>query len=147
MFDDLALYNECFIVLKAEKYVVVNQLGLQKWLDGAGRLSKLRSCSVDKAINFLNSKRACNNEIAVCLYDSVFVHIKQSVPDFVKRFIFQTNATEVVSVISAVKPWDVTKFFTHLCLSLGSYETEYDLFRSGSILIRCTPKKPRRLPN
>ena len=32
-----------------------------------------------------------------------------------------------------MKPWDRSKFLTHLCLSLGKYDTEFDLFTSGSI--------------
>ena len=48
-------------------------------------------------------------------------------------FVEYTDAQQVVSVVSLVKPWDRTKFMRHLCLSLGTYVTEVDLFTNGSI--------------
>jgi hypothetical protein len=50
-----------------------------------------------------------------------------------KRFVKETTATQIVAVISFVKPWDRPKFMTHLCLSQGRYTTELDAFASGSM--------------
>jgi len=67
------------------------------------------------------------------LLHEIFLPIEQGVVDLVKLFVHFINTREVVSVISSVKPWDRSKFINHLCLSLGKYDTEFDVFRSGSI--------------
>ena len=54
-------------------------------------------------------------------------------PGFRDRFVQVTDAHQMVSVISLVKPWDRTKFITHLLLSLGKYDTETDVFCRGSL--------------
>lgn len=50
-----------------------------------------------------------------------------------KLFVDCSTYTQTVAVISLVKPWDVTKFLTHVCLSLGRYQTEIDLFNTGNM--------------
>jgi len=67
------------------------------------------------------------------MLSKVFLVIQTGDAEFTKRFVHHTSARTVVAVISTLKPWDHTKFLTHLCLSLGSYSIEMELFYSGNI--------------
>ena len=104
----------------------------QPFEDGAGRLVKIYSCSVSQCISFLETKP--ESFAAIELLQRIFLPIQSgNSPDLVKIFVQATTARVIVSVISFVKPWDRTKFLTHLCLSLGRYQTEMDLFCCGNI--------------
>lgn len=100
------------------------------WLPNS-RLVKLRSCSILKAVAFLTHKSSNGDAVASTLLQSVFVPSQLGLLDSLKLFVHNMDTTEVVSVISSVKPWDRNKFITHLCLSIGRYK--FDLFKSGSI--------------
>jgi hypothetical protein len=67
------------------------------------------------------------------MLQTAFIPIEEGCKDFVKLFVQNMSTSVVTSVISSVKPWDRSKFVTHLCLSLGRYDSEFNLFRSGSI--------------
>ena len=82
---------------------------------------------------FLNCKSAEGNEISNILLKEIFLPIEHGSVELIELFVHSMNTREVVSVISAVKPWDRSKFLTHLCVSFGKYDTEFDLFTSGSI--------------
>ena len=96
---------------------------------------KLRSCSIDKALAFVKRKAHEGNDIALEMLRCVFGPIAGDgeVLGFRGRFVKEVGTREVVSVVSFAKPWDRTKFLAHLCMSLGKYETETDLFCYGSI--------------
>ena len=128
IFNNLQLYCECFVVIGTQKPTFEAELASQMWLDGLSRVVKIRSCSVDKAITFLVGK--ASDQRAVDLLEDVFGPIEAGDESFLRRFVKPVDAAcrECVAVISFVKPWDKTKFLTHLCLSLGNYETEVDLF-------------------
>jgi hypothetical protein len=104
------------------------ELADQMWFDGLSRLVKIRSCSVDKAVTFLTSACCNGEERARDLVCEVFAPILQGEDGFLRRFVKPVECSDVVAAISFVKPWDKTKFLTHLCLSMGSYDTEADLF-------------------
>jgi hypothetical protein len=134
MFDDLQVYCECFVVSGTDNCVfdrdsVANQL----WFDGLSRRILLRSCSVGKAVEFLTKKSLAGGVSAGVMLTSVFQPILNGEDGFRERFVKVTTAKEMVSVISIIKPWDSTKFVTHLCLSLGHYGTETDLFSEGNM--------------
>jgi len=93
----------------------------------------LRSCSIHKAVVFLTHKYQSGDARAQLLLASVFEPICANEHGFHELFVKHTNAQQVVSVISLVKPWDRTKFLSHLCLSLGKYVTEVDLFTNSSL--------------
>ena len=132
VFDDLQFYNECFVALKCRHSRLSADVAAQPFEDGAGRLVKIYSCSVSQCISFLETKP--ESFAAIELLQRIFLPIQSgNSPDLVKIFVQATTARVIVSVISFVKPWDRTKFLTHLCLSLGRYQTEMDLFCCGNI--------------
>ena len=102
---------------------------------------KIYSCSINKCIDFLRHKFESGNEVAEKLLQQIFLPLADGSSNL--HDIFLKTVTAIVSVISFAKPWDRTTFLTHLCLSLGRYQTEIDLFCSGdqtSILqYRITP--------
>ena len=69
------------------------------------------------------------------MLDSVFHPIVGGHVGAAELFVKNVVAQQVVSVISLVKPWDRTKFLSHLCLSLGQYTTEVDLFLNSSLRV------------
>ena len=127
-FNDLQLYSECFIVVGRRECQFNSQLYAQRWFDGISRLVKLRACSVNKAISYTQERMNVGDTRATEMWEQVFHGIAVGNIDLVQRFVQPTQSTEVVSVISLVRPWDRCKFMTHICLSLGKYETEVNLF-------------------
>ena len=133
-FDDLQLYWECFVVVKSDKFVVMTDLASQRWYDGVSRLVQLRSCSIDKALGFVKRKAHQGNVAALQMLRCIFGPIAAGGDLSLRaRFVKEVGTREVVSVVSFAKPWDRTKFLAHLCMSLGKYETETDVFCNGSI--------------
>jgi hypothetical protein len=133
MFDDLQLYCECFVADGTQECDFEVDVGKQLWLDGLSRRILLRSCSVRKAVDFVTSKAESGDIRAAEMLEAVFDPIGRGDPDFVQRFVQETDAQQVVSVISLVKPFDRTKFLSHLCMSLGRYRSEVDLFCNGAM--------------
>ena len=133
IFDDLQQYNECFIPVSTRKITISENIAAYPWMDGGGRIIKLRSCSIAKCISHLECKLETGSLIAGQLLREVFWPIQNGSTTLEEIFVESTIAREVVSVISLVKPWETTHFMTHLCLSLGKYETEMDLFCKGDI--------------
>jgi len=132
-FDNLQLYCECFVVVGTQDCHFESEVADQLWFDGLSRRVLLRSCSVEKAVDFVRMKVRLQNSDAAEMLSSVFVPIVKGLDGFCERFIQLSSARQMVSVISLVKPWDRTKFVGHLCLSLGRYTCEADLFCSGSV--------------
>ena len=134
-FDSLQVYCECFVVVKTQPTVISIDVINQSWFDGASRLVKLRSCSLAKAVAYAERKASAGNDAAAEMLRCVFRPLVDGSDDGTLRlrFVQETGVREVVSVISFVKPWDRTKFLAHLCMSLGVYKTETDLFCNGSI--------------
>ena len=62
------------------------------------------------------------------MLDSVFKPIQDSEARSIAMFVHQNPNRDTVAVVSFVKPWDKAKFVTHLCLTLGKYATENDIF-------------------
>jgi len=133
VFDNLQLYCECFVVVGAQECSFESDIGIQPWFDGLSRRILLRSCSINKAVDYVKVKAKSLDRQAVELLVTILNPIVTKQPGFCERFVQLTDAEQVVAVVSLVKPWDRTKFITHLCLSLGHYRTEVDLFYSGSI--------------
>jgi PIF1-like helicase len=133
VFDDLQVFCECFVTAGTRRSFFTQELCDQSWFDGLSRLVLLRSCSLSKAISFLTNKSASGDTRAQCLLDCVFQPIARHEMGYEERFVQHTDAQQVVSVISLVKPWDRTKFLAHLCLSLGRYRTEIDLFTNSNL--------------
>lgn len=133
VFDDLQVYSECFVPIRIQGAGVSTDLAAKAWIDGAGRVVKVHSCSVQKCVSFLNRRMSSGNTICEQLLDEVFLPLSVGNAELEIIFVKHKKAREIVSVISAVKPWDRTKFLTHICLSLGHYETEMDIFCSVSI--------------
>jgi hypothetical protein len=120
-------------------------LGSQRWFDGLSRRVLLRSCSIQKAISFVSQKAEKGDAHALEMLQSVFRPIAMELPGYHERFVRKTDSRLVVSVIRLAKPWDVTKFLCHLCLSLGRYSTEVGLFSDGSL--KCAFVKAGLLPD
>jgi hypothetical protein len=135
VFNDLQLYNECFVTRRDRKqHRRPNvELAAEAWTDGSGYVVQIWSCSVDKCVNFLLANLVSGNAFVRQLLDDVFLPIQRGCAVLRKRFVRDTNASQIVAVVSTVKPWDKTKFMTHLCLSQGKYVTELDLFATGNI--------------
>jgi len=93
----------------------------------------LWSCAVESAMQFLTRKCRRGSKVAEELMEEIFVPISKGCPILTERLVKYTSATQIVSVCSLVKPWNASKFLTHLCLSSGTYCTEWDLFGSGSL--------------
>ena len=127
------MYHECFFADYSRHGKINPDLAAEPWIDGAERVIKIYSCSISKCIKFLRHKCESGSEVAQQLLEEVFMPIASGAADMVEKFVKTTVAREIVSVISCPKPWDRTKFLTHLCLSLGRYETEIDIFCSGDI--------------
>jgi len=108
-------------------------VGDQPWFDGLSRRVLLRSCSVKKAVNFVRSKAHRGDPRAIEMRRCVFKPIDRKYPGFWERFVQVTDTHQVVSVVSLVNPWDRTKFLAHLCMSLGRYRSEVDLFCNGTM--------------
>jgi predicted GIY-YIG superfamily endonuclease len=60
----------------------------------------------------------------------VFDPVRRGDSKAIQTFVQASGVRETVAVVSLVKPWDRHKFVTHLCLSLGTYTTENDIFCS-----------------
>jgi hypothetical protein len=135
VFDDLQIYCECFVTCGTQRSLFTDDLSDQKWFDGLSRLVLLRSCSVSKAVDFLVAKSVQGDVRADQLLNCVFLPITNGEDGFLERFVKQTDSQQVVSVISLVKPWDRTKFLSHLCLSLGRYTTEVGLFLNCNLRV------------
>jgi Helitron helicase-like domain at N-terminus/PIF1-like helicase len=133
LFDDLQLYSECFVNAGVQRCSFVSDVSCQPWFDGLSRRILLRSCSVEKAVSFVSRKAEQGDAQAVEMLESVFIRIATECDGYRERFVQKTDACQIVSVISLVKPWDVTKFLCHLCLSLGRYRTEVELFFNGTL--------------
>jgi hypothetical protein len=134
IFDSLTLYSECFTRQGHVRCRRFSQdISAEGWIDGTGRAVKVWSCSVNKCVNFLQAKFVSGILLAQVLLEQIFWPLQRGCPVLCKRFVVATDATQIVSVISHVKPWDRTKFLTHVCLSEGTYKTEMDMFAVGSI--------------
>jgi hypothetical protein len=125
------LYSECFVVSNTRVTKISVALETQSWFDGASRLVKLRACSIGKALQLA----AEGNEAASEMLEHVFSPTSAENPDaaLLARLVMDSRDCEVVTVVSFVKPWDRAKFLVHLCKSLGSYNTEADLFLRSDI--------------
>ena len=132
-FNDLQTYCECFVSVGKEKCSYDVDVAMQKWFDGLSRRIMLRSSSIDKAVQFVveRSSQGCNE--ADVMLQSVFRPIRREDEGFWNRYVKATPADQTVSVISFVKPWERAQFVYHLCLSLGRYDTEMDVFSRGSL--------------
>jgi hypothetical protein len=102
------------------------------WM-GAGRKVYLWSCSIEKCSTFLQEKSSSASGVARELLEKIILPIQDGCPVLRKQFVKETTATQIVAVLSFVKPWDRPKFMTHLCLSQCRYTTELDAFASGSM--------------
>jgi hypothetical protein len=118
-FDELQLYNECFVVGSKQKCEFKRAVQHQLWFDGLSRWIPLRSCSISKAVAFAMAKTNMGDKRAMEMFFSVFLPISVQQPGYWERFVRVTEADQVVSVISLVKPWERSKFACHLCMSLG----------------------------
>lgn len=127
-FNVLQLYSECFTVVGTVECQFNVELSNQQWFDGASHLIKLQACSVSKAVRYTQERMVVGDATATEMWNRVFHGIATSNEELVQRFVQPTQCTQVVSVVSLVKPWDRCKFMTHIALSLGRYETEVDLF-------------------
>ena len=135
VFDNLQVYCECFVTASTQPCTFTEDLSEQQWFDGLSHLVLIRSCSILKAVDFLTSKVRDGDFRAAHLLDCVFQPIVCGQIGFAELFVKNVVAQQVVSVISLVKPWDRTKFLAHLCLSLGRYVTEVDLFMNSSLRV------------
>jgi hypothetical protein len=132
-FDNLQVYSECFVIKSSQESHFYSDAGNQPWFDGLSRRIFLRSSSVDKAVDFVQRKVNDGDARAIEMMQKVFQPIKLHVAESWERFVHITSGANVVSVISLVKPWDQQKFMSHLCMSLGQYETEIDLFMNQTL--------------
>ena len=145
VFDDLQLYCECFVTAGTQRSSFTAELCDQRWFVVLSRLILLRSCSVSKAIEFLAAKSEQGDVRAERLLNCVFRPIANHEIGFHELFVRKTDAEQIVSVVSLVKPWDRTTFLAHLCLSLGHYTTEVDLFLHSNLRVAFV--KAGLLPN
>jgi AAA domain len=136
-FQDLSLYSECFVVVGKQPCSFTDDLRTQLWYDALSRRIKLRAASVAKATAYVMEKFNANTNgqdtAAMEMLNAVFIPASTGDPDTVARFVDLSAVTDLVAVISFVKPWDKIKFLYHLCLSLGHYDTEIDLFCNVNI--------------
>ena len=132
-FDELQLYSECFAADRTEKAVYKLDLSEQPFYDGKSRRIRLRDCCIDKAVKFVREKADKGDIYALQMLDNVFQPILEGREGFSLRFVLTTDTNDFISVITLVRPWDRAKFLVHLCLSLGTYDTETDLFCVGDL--------------
>jgi predicted GIY-YIG superfamily endonuclease len=134
--DSLCVYCECFVT-KIQKgkggCLFSEDVSSQKWFDGLSHRVYLRSCSIDKAVEFVRRKALKGDETARTMYRSVFLPISRRDAKSWQNFVELSASRETVSVTSIVKPWDRTKFLAHLCMLMGTYHTEFGLFSTGSM--------------
>ena len=128
IFDELAVYSEMFIAIGKQNTIITAEVSVQPWFDGASRRIKIKSSCVLQAVAIVAAKAADGNEAAKTMFDSVFKLIQDGNAKSVSMFVHHNTDRDTVAVVSFVKPWDKAKFVTHLCLTLGRYATENDIF-------------------
>ena len=132
-FDNLSLYAECFVTVGKQPCLFTNDLRLQPWYDALSRRIKLRASSITKATAYVMEKFNAGDPFAMRMLNAVFIPATTADPETLAMFIDLHAVTDFVAVTSFVKPWDKTKFLYHLCLTLGHYDTEIDLFCNANI--------------
>lgn len=117
--NSLQMYAECFRIVGKQMPNFRVDLHLQPWFDGLSRRVKLRSTSVNDVVGFVMKQANAGSLAAAEMLASVFAGIAAGDPELWQRFVDCSSSTQTVSVVSLVKPWDATKFLTHVCLSMG----------------------------
>jgi predicted GIY-YIG superfamily endonuclease len=114
-----------FTLHSKEDHVVHPHIKDQRWLNGVSQRVKLRLCAVDEATDYLRAK---GPSVARNAMLELFQHIQLAENDELRhRFVDSGVTRETIPVLSTVVPTQRTRFLYHLSLSLGNYETEFDL--------------------
>jgi hypothetical protein len=120
-FDSLQVYAECFVNVGKQTPSFHSELHLQPWYDGLSRRVKLRSTSIDNAVAFVMESANAGSLAASQMLASVFDLMSVGDPAMWKlyRGLFDVHSDRSGG-ISLVKPWDVTKFLTHVWCTVQS---------------------------
>jgi hypothetical protein len=152
IFNRLGEYSKWFTSFKQEEPKVITSEFLDEFpfYDGAGRRVKIRAAHIPDAVQYLRSvlfdanREHETKHIASTLLNSVFEPLltlynswdkKTGFPTsrISKRFVCERDTRRTVPVFSSVSPSNATKFLVHLLLSMGEFNTEWDLYNVRSL--------------
>jgi hypothetical protein len=142
VFDNLLLFYKLFVLTK-KRFPSGSKLSIdltsRVWVDGLGGVWKLRKTMINLAIHFLEEKAQAGFRMASRLLTDIFLPLRlemQTETEISLQIHFiENNAFEHIIVVpSMVQPYSATKFFYHLCLSMGHMITEMDFMTQTSIL-------------
>ena len=114
------------------------------WVDGAGHLIKVRQWYVNETCMWIRSivddSFHPRQEHAQFLWDDVFEHLALEVDadkhsDVYLRFVDVSDSAcrRNVVVPTPILPFQLPKFLIHLCLTMGNFDTEFDLWAKGNL--------------
>ena len=137
--DLMKLFHSCFIKKRIFRNLINVKLELLKtprpWIDGRNALIQLRPAAINTIRDFLQSKISAgvyNHSEVNLLY--VIDHLNDQ--NFTETYVSDSTTlsrTPAIVVFSQVFPKSGLKFLLHLLFSMGSFQTEIDLFSSTSL--------------
>lgn len=155
LFDQLETFFEWFVPRLTGKVVrITEDLSEQVWADGFNRVYRLRVPAVKRAHAYLcqqlneggryfEQASALEAEVfsrLVQLTDRVRVlpdgtvdisHFQAAEKIMYERFVDVTAVRSSFVVVSDINPAVRERWFYHLCLTLGKFETEFEVFNVG----------------
>jgi predicted GIY-YIG superfamily endonuclease len=168
IFDSLEAFLESFISSQifdpAIRNTVSEGLREQPWIDGSGRRHRVRFSGIEKAYRYLISQleyeewEVAGNAIKSAIFDDLIQlyntsinltenerqrKLKEMHPqerDFYERFVDFKSVKNVIAVFSDVHPSKREKFMYHICITLGKFENEAQLFNVAELkeaFLRC----------
>ena len=119
--------------IEVGKFDVGEDIHCSPLVDGLGRRVRVRIPYVTKIFDILDSNIPSVDSRIVNMHN-LFKSLKEQVDsenrsDYFSLFVDESAVNEVVPVMSNVDVKNPGKFLIHLVISLGEFETEYDLFQ------------------
>jgi len=137
--DTIKLFYSCFVKGRSFRNLASLRAQLlttpRPWIDGRNALVQLRPAAISTVKNFvedrINKGLYTHREVNL-----LFVINNLNAHDFKERYVSQCirlSKTPAIVVFSQVYPKSGLKFLFHLLYSMGSFQTEIDLFSSTSL--------------
>ena len=156
LFDTVGNYFRWFhisqIMIDEERMneLVVTNIHCSHWVDGIMRVIKVRLKALEEIMVYINSLELTKNEdnpriVIMNIFKDIYrlhkMNLNQSIEQedcdtwkFYSQIIIEDPVTHLpVPVFSYIKPTMGAHFILHLLLSLGHFDTEYDLILHRSI--------------
>ncbi|XP_047738244.1 uncharacterized protein LOC125177549 [Hyalella azteca] len=133
-------YLKWFSFTRAKVMTVSEEISECPWIDGSGKLVRVRKRYVDDVRRFFETLANQAHPLPGTmemhgLFEALHHEVLQgSNSIFVNRFVDMTADKDVVVVFTCIEPTSTHKFLVHLLLTLGSFVTELQIFRGPTLL-------------